>query len=543
MAEAQVNRQRPRVTRPTASEQSVENAPCTAENTPGTESAQAAPAPVVPGPAGGAASEVMQLVTFSVAAEEFSVPIRHVREIVRVPSVTRVPRTLPFVEGVANLRGTLLPIINLRRRFDLPAVDADDDMRAVVVEADGRLAGLVVDRVSEVIRVPASCVEPPPAATGDGNAHPWLLGVAKLSEGRRLVLLLDVDQIVPSSEIAQTVTRAAQATMTAREQQPALTQGRGGEQVVTFRLDDQEYALSIGDVREIIRPPDVSRIPHSPPFVDGVVSLRNRVVPIVNLRTRFAIGGSAADDDSRVVIANVGTTVVGMQVDAVSEVLSLPGPAVEELPRFAGDGDGEQLRGVAKLDNGQRLIMLLDASRILPIADMDSLAAITGKESAMDNTEVDARRRIADERLFVGFRIEQEEFGVPIEYVQEIIWMTRITRVPRTPPFVEGIINLRGNVLPVIDLRKRFSLPARSATESTSIIVVDVDGRRTGVIVDEVSEVRRLAADAIEPPPSVVGSIDSSFVKGIGKHDGSSGMIIILDLEGIVAVSASGATP
>jgi purine-binding chemotaxis protein CheW len=532
MAEARGRKQRGSVSQPAPAPKRDRNAPEIADHTPQSKAMPAAQTNIVAGsPAGGDPTEI-QLVTFSVGAEEFGVPIAFVKEIVRVPSVTRVPKTPAFIEGVANLRGTLLPIINLRCRFDMPAEERSDDTRAVVVEADGRLAGLVVDRVSEVIRIPLSHIEPP-LAVGDGNAHPWLQGVAKLHDGQRLVLLLEVDKVVPSSEIAQTSTRAAKPTSAARQTQAASAEMFAGEQVVTFRLDREEFALPIKDVREIIRVPEVSRIPHAPDYVEGIVSLRDRLVPIVSLRTWFGLGSSAANDDNRMVIVNV---------DAVSEVLTLPPHTVQEPPRIVGGGDADHLRGVAKLDEGRRLIMLLDAGRILPAAELTALSDAVEEEASMSTVGDRLLGRVGEDQLFVGFHIGDEEFGVPIQYVQEIIWLPEITRVPRTPPFIEGIINLRGNVLPVIDLRKRFGMPARHATESTSIVVVDIDGHRSGVIVDEVSEVRRLAADAIEPPPAVAGSIDTSFVKGIGKLDGGSRMLMILDLDGIVAVNEAGAT-
>jgi purine-binding chemotaxis protein CheW len=266
------------------------------------------------------------------------------------------------------------------------------------------------------------------------------------------------------------------------------------------------------------------------------------LVPIVSLRTWFGLGSCVASDDNRVVIVNVGAAIVGLQVDAVSEVLTLPPHTVQEPPRIVGGGDADHLRGVAKLDEGRRLIMLLDAGRILPAAELTALSDAVEEEASMSTVGDRLLGRVGEDQLFVGFRIGDEEFGVPIQYVQEIIWLPEITRVPRTPPFIEGIINLRGNVLPVIDLRKRFGMPAKHATESTSIVVVDIDGHRSGVIVDEVSEVRRFALDAIEPPPAVAGSIDTSYVKGIGKLDGGSRMLMILDLDGIVAVNETSAT-
>lgn len=136
---------------------------------------------------------------------------------------------------------------------------------------------------------------------------------------------------------------------------------------------------------------------------------------------------------------------------------------------------------------------------------------------------------LADVLQLVSFNLGSEEFGVDIGMVQEIVRMPEITRVPRTPEFVEGVVNLRGKIIPVVDLRKRFRLPVSENTKSTRIIIVTMNGRTVGMIVDGVSEVRRISADSVDPTPEMVASaIDASYLKGIAKLDGR--LLILLDL-------------
>ncbi|MBI5561952.1 MAG: chemotaxis protein CheW [Deltaproteobacteria bacterium] len=135
----------------------------------------------------------------------------------------------------------------------------------------------------------------------------------------------------------------------------------------------------------------------------------------------------------------------------------------------------------------------------------------------------------------VTFRLGNEEFSLDILKVQEIIRHMELTRVPRTPDFVEGVINLRGRVIPVLDLRKRFGLSAGAKTHETRIIVVDVDDRTVGLKVDAVSEVLRISADTVEPPPALVTNIESDYIKGVGKLDGR--LLILLDVARILTRS------
>lgn len=136
------------------------------------------------------------------------------------------------------------------------------------------------------------------------------------------------------------------------------------------------------------------------------------------------------------------------------------------------------------------------------------------------------------EDQLVVFQLSEQTYGIDIASVYEIIRMETITRVPRTPDFVEGVINLRGRIIPVIDLCKRFSLTYAERTNSSRIIIVDVGGSTIGMIVDAVSEVLRVPVDSIEPPPPMVHGIDAAYLRGIAILD--SRLVILLNLEKIL---------
>ena len=143
------------------------------------------------------------------------------------------------------------------------------------------------------------------------------------------------------------------------------------------------------------------------------------------------------------------------------------------------------------------------------------------------------RAKASDEILqLVSFNVGTEEFGVDILKVQEINRMVDITRVPRSPEFVEGIINLRGKVIPIIDIRKRFNMELSEHDKNTRIVVVDIDGQIMGMVVNSVSEVLRIPASTIEPPPEVVSSIESEYIRGVAKLDDR--LLIYLDLSKIL---------
>ncbi len=141
------------------------------------------------------------------------------------------------------------------------------------------------------------------------------------------------------------------------------------------------------------------------------------------------------------------------------------------------------------------------------------------------------------EHQLVVFELGKEHYGVDISAVESIIKMQPITVVPHTPSFVEGVTNLRGSVLPVIDLRKRFGLSLDDISKNSRIVVIALGKTKVGMIVDAVSEVLSIPEDAIEPPPPMVTSVDTTFIIGIAKIE--SKLVILLDLSKVLSIQES----
>ncbi|GFO69306.1 chemotaxis protein CheW [Geomonas limicola] len=140
----------------------------------------------------------IQLVSFSLDQEEYGINVLLVREIIRMLNITRVPNTPHYVEGVINLRGKVIPIISLRRKFNLPEADWDKRTRIMVMEIIGELMGFIVDEVSEVIRISEKEIQPPPPAASAGLEQECMAGV--INQAERLLVLLDLDRMLSDEE-------------------------------------------------------------------------------------------------------------------------------------------------------------------------------------------------------------------------------------------------------------------------------------------------------------------------------------------------------
>jgi purine-binding chemotaxis protein CheW len=130
---------------------------------------------------------------------------------------------------------------------------------------------------------------------------------------------------------------------------------------------------------------------------------------------------------------------------------------------------------------------------------------------------------------FVGFRLDNEDYAIGITEIQEIILMKPIMRIPEVPGYIEGLINLRGSVIPIVNLRKRFGLPARDFDDETRTIVVNIHDKTVGCIVDAVTQVMRINRDQLQPPPLGVLAVNQRYLAGLAKLDDR--LLIILEID------------
>jgi purine-binding chemotaxis protein CheW len=485
-----------------------------------------------------------QFVTFSVAGEMFAVPMAPVQEIIRVPEVARLPLAPPALDGLANLRGRVLPIVNLRKLFNTDVREHDDATRALVINL-GQPLGFVVDRVASVVSVDPGEMEPATQVQTIVRAD-YLAGVinrAGANGSHQLMLVLDFERLV-AEQFASIQRGEARndASGLAREgaAEGAAEQGIASDELrlVSFTVAEQEYAIDIADVQEIVQlPSQITSVPNTPHHVLGLISLRQRLLPLVSLRGLFGLPTLDHDEHHRIVVVSVpGGGQVGLVTDAVKEVLSVPRAQADAMPGvLARDTRMQEFESICRLDDGKRLVSIIATAKLLGLQAMrEAMAAAASVETededpAMTRT-TSAREAATDDDLqAVVFRLGAEEFGVPIMTVQEIVRVPEVlTRVPKTPAFVEGVINLRGTVLPVIDQRARLGLPAIERNDRQRIMVYTLNGMRTGFIVDSVAEVLRIGRGRIEAAPELSHE-QGRLISQVAKLDGDKRLVMLID--------------
>ena len=477
-----------------------------------------------------------QFVTFLSGDEVFAADMSPVKEIIRVPQVVRVPMAPTALEGLANLRGKVLPIISLRRLFGFPELEHDDATRALVIDV-GQPLGFVVDRVSSVMGVDSGHIEDVGSISTTVNTE-VLSGLIKDAGGHAMIMVLDFAKLIQKefSHIAAITKNTAVANAAQAEVQSEEEDSSDELQLVSFNVEGQEYAIAIEDVQEIVQVPEaVIHVPHSESHVLGVMTLRNRLLPLVQLRRIFGLPDSDLDEKSRIVVLTLNSVSVGVVVDAVSEVLRVSKSGVDPLPALlAREGNLAEVTAICRLNNGKRLVSIMTARNLFDHSAIKS--AISEALNTVNDSEVESRSKaketddnLDDDEQVVVFRLDKEEFGAPIASVQEIVRVPEeLVRVPQAPSFVEGVINLRGTVLPVIDLRLRLGLKQVERTDRQRIMVFLIYDVRTGFIVDQVAEVLKIPKSAIEPAPQL-SSEQSLLLSRMANLEKQKRMVQLID--------------
>lgn len=446
-----------------------------------------------------------RVVVFRIADASLAFRLDAVSEIVRPPALALMPLAPPSLLGLANLRGTVLPVVGLRRLLERPDASLDEGARVIVIDG-GAPVGFAVDRVERLMAVPADQVE----RTGAGTVDPALVhGVIKGAEGDHSIEILDPQRLLREkfSRLGTAEARSARVAI-AGTAAPVAQDQRRQESLVTFALGRQDYAIALDRVREVIALPEhVSEVPRAETAVLGVVTLRDRLLPLVSLRALLGLPvDREREQRGKVVVLSMGRNAVGVVADRTREILRIDPELIEPAPALLTRGGGEaEITSICRLDNGRRLVAVLSPDRLF----RSDLVRRVLAEHDGDGPDAKADEQVmaADEQLII-FRLGDQEFGLPIGAVDEIARPPeRVTRLPKAPAFVDGVMNLRGGVVPIVDLRRRFGLAARDATKEPGtaqrILVLAIGGGKTGFMVDGVSEVLRVPVDAISPAPEL----------------------------------------
>ena len=306
--------------------------------------------------------------------------------------------------------------------------------------------------------------------------------------------------------------------------------------LVVFSLAGQTNAVDVDQVEEIILGPKVSPLLKAPFFVEGVMKLRGRIVPVVNLKLAMRLPSVEGNHENGVVVmVKLRDRRIGFRVDSVSELISVPVDSIEAPRGIVSGVDARFIKGLVYI--GEQFMVVLDLEAMLS-ADYDSILQDAGASDVpVPLGESRAHGDSFGARKIISFVLDDELFGAEIDEVAEIMEMTTIMPIPNVADFVVGLINLRGTIVPVVDLRARFGLNRNAWTVDSRIVIMKEKNLLVGVVVDRMWESLRLPEDAFQPAPEGVAKMDAEYFREICTARGR--MVSILDIAKILADTAA----
>ena len=528
------------------------------DETPLTRAATVAPASQKPRTA--APDDIEIFGSFHLGDVEFALPIAALQEVVNYPGhVTPVPLSPAFLLGLFNLRGTLIPIVDLKPLLAIGGSSAHPAQGAVtrttpvtekiaIVDIEGVRVGLLFDSTSEILRVRASQrtgFEYDPSHT----APQVVSGAIKLDGGDRILQILAPGALVHIENMPQLLARQALSAPQRRQQRQRL-------QCVSFTVEHSRLALPMSAIREIIRIPELQNSALASVFCVGMLNLRGTVVPVVDFAHFLGLQASRPDaevagtasDPRRILIVKQEDVHFGLLVDAVDSIVTYYADELLAMPSFSASH--AQLFSGCIAREPANDIVLLNADELFTHSQV--LELTRGHRELYRETDPAQRAKAGDgawrgagaktsrgtRHAYVSFRL-QHMLAVRLDQLREIIHDSPdVMTAPGAPPFVRGMLNLRRELVTIVDLRTLYGMPPPEDTQGRKILVIEHGKDKFGLLVDAIENIVTLdEADKLPVPAMLLGRAthemrnDMRDAVELPTADGAARTAMLLDLQ------------
>ena len=471
-----------------------------------------------------------RFLTFRIDEQLYALRSDDVTEVIRVPTVARVPQSPIALLGLANLRGSVLPVAGLREMLGKKTTTGVSAARAIVLDIGAPVA-LVVDSVASLESISPRQIETNQKEIGTEGAEK-LLGAFSIGSSKQVAKILDVKALLEAAFSGLSRTKPQQREVgTGTRLKTEASELKKTEMLVTFEVAGQEFALPLDVVQEILSlPPALTAVARAEAVVLGITSVRDTLMPLLSLRGLLGFAASdASNKREKVVVMKLRGAQIGLVADQARAIVAADPELMDAIPPViaARTGGESRIRSVYRGEGGRRLISILSPEQIFREDVMQKLSAghranqVPAAPSAAPGRE---------ELIVLVFRLGDDEFAIPIDAVVEVAQVPlQITRVPKAPKFLEGVVNLRGEVLPVVDQRRRFDLPRLEKNAARRLMVIKTERHRAGLIVDSVSDVLRTDRDNVAPPPELTDEKTSRLVRGVINLEKANRIVLLLD--------------
>lgn len=455
----------------------------------------------------------LNVIIFQIGKQNFVFSLDNVKEIIKVPSITPVPLAKSHVAGLINLRGEVIPVLNLREKYKIESYIKSEDARIIIIEKNGFKLGVLVDKVLNISSIEQAQMNECKITTLEE-----VKAVIKQKEGDKLITFIDSDKIVEES-LALSVFQKINIESTTSKVDESEQKLSKQERYILVQIDDQNYALNIANIQEIIRFSDYSTVPSENDDILGIINLRNEIIPIINIQKLLKADNKRIDDETKIVIANNSGVKFGFVVDRILSVISANEEEIKPLPTFANFEN--IFSGTIKSDD--KMYIILNIEKLF-----EKVSNAIYEEIKNQGKEALEMVKTGDEKQVVLFELNNQKFAIDIQKVKEINRIPNIIKVPNEKRYLRGIANLRGDVIAIVDLCSLLYGEETQLNDSSRVIIVEQRRERFGILAKKVLSVSKISAENVvevqqtledEQVQEKLSNLDIKYIKAVIKQN------------------------
>lgn len=464
---------------------------------------------------------------FTVGGEAYALPTQSVLGVQAVPTVRRVPKAPQFIKGVANVDGRIITIIDTRYRFEaVPSEAATGTL--LVAELEGISFGVLAEQVTGITRFSREMIAPANPVLVSRET-PFVTAMAMVDE--RLVHLVDLAALVYAGVNISKKDESAYAGYSQKALKSNRPTSRSDRQRhLIMQIGHETYGLSIDMLKAVKTSADLETFSGGPKYLSGVIKTANTIIPVVDLQKKYNLEPVRFNAQSRVVVVDAATENFGIRTTAASEMVDIASESLKDLPEAVSGESTKHIRCIAILGHNRRLVAILNPDEILTETDCQALSKVAG---------VDIHRRRKKSKTtgektmqtFLTFQVAGHELACDMGNLIEVTPYQTISRVPKAPAHIRGLIHTKGELVPVTDLKKILKIDDHGKTDEKHIIIVRKGNTLHGIIADRIGEILHVDEKNLVIPEKILHGVKLAGIEKAIRIQNSDRVPLVLNLE------------
>ena len=410
---------------------------------------------------------------FSLGESLFALELKRVEEVIRVPELFKVPLTPEYIAGVTSFRGNFIPVIDLHQKL-FGKVSAITPGMLVVCNYGEYIGFLVTERKG---------IETLKKEHLKESSEEFIEGI--YLEGDREVRLLNAENLVKVKRVEET----SRLRSTASKKTPVSSTVKQQEKgYLVFKIAGKEYAFPLDAIAEVTRASEVREVPNPPPGVLGIINWRQLVIPVVD--TSKALSMEQRSIKRMLIVQHKGQK-VAFQVEDVAGIMKIPKESIQPAPAYIRRKNHTEVSGTYSSEG--TLILILTPEALLN----KEITEFAGDKKKVGEAAMKSPAGVIEEK-YLFFNVGEWIFGLNVKHILELKNKEDITKIPRSPGFLAGIVEKRGNIIPIIDTNKLFSLGLNE--ELKKLVILEYEKNKTlGLLADKLLGIYSLSKEEIMP--------------------------------------------